>query len=256
MDIKDRNSDFREADRKYAELARKRDAGDISAEEFDAERKRLMVLDKQGRWWAKSSSTGEWNYHDGKAWVKGVPPGYEPQSDAAPAKEIPERRTQPERTQAPSSEGQAREVADEGGRSRVLRWNPILLLALLLFILIGGTTYALTRGTSEPGGDIAVPDLVGASSIEEARSIVGGDFEIVEADGVESQEPIGAVVDQDPAPGESVGEGSTISVNVSKGVDVPDIEGERRDEAAQVLEDAGFEVEEETEESSEEDEGL
>ena len=58
MAFRDRNLSFEEADRRYAELVRKRQSGSINEREFDTERKRLMVLDKQGRWWAKSAATG------------------------------------------------------------------------------------------------------------------------------------------------------------------------------------------------------
>ena len=77
MDFRGREEKFREADQRYAELKRQLDAGSISAEEFEAERQRLMVLN-EGHWWAKSRETGEWHYHDGSAWVRGTPPGYQP----------------------------------------------------------------------------------------------------------------------------------------------------------------------------------
>jgi hypothetical protein len=79
MNFRERGISFREADRRYAELKRQLDAGTISSEEFDAYRRQLMVQDDQGRWWAKSRKTGEWNYHDGSAWVPGIPPGYQSQ---------------------------------------------------------------------------------------------------------------------------------------------------------------------------------
>ena len=78
MDYREREIDFREADRRYAELKDQLDAGTLSTEEFDAQRRRLMVQDDEGRWWAKSRKTGEWNYHDGSAWHPGIPPGYQP----------------------------------------------------------------------------------------------------------------------------------------------------------------------------------
>jgi hypothetical protein len=80
MDFK-QETDFRDADRRYADLERQRDAGGISEEEFEAQRQRLMVLDGEGRWWSKSSGGGEWHYHDGNAWVRGTPPVYR---EAAP----------------------------------------------------------------------------------------------------------------------------------------------------------------------------
>jgi hypothetical protein len=81
---------FREADRRFVETKRRFDAGSISGEEFDARRRRLMVRDDEGRWWAKSRKSGEWNYHDGSAWVRGIPPGHQP-PPAAPAESAPDR---------------------------------------------------------------------------------------------------------------------------------------------------------------------
>lgn len=259
MDFKERKMDFQEADRRYAELARRHEDGSINDEEFDAERKRLMVLDKQGRWWAKSGTTGEWKYHDGKAWMPGVPPGYQPQPGEASAEDTPERESQPEKTEPSLPESQAREVVDGGGRRRSRMLLLLIPAFLLLLLLIGGVAYVLSRGTDgtdgTSDGGVAVPDLVGASSVEEAQKTAGGDFEVAEGDGVESREPIGAVVEQDPKSGDHAGKGSTISVNVSKGVSVPDVEGNGRDEAVQTLEEKGLKVNEKTEESSADDEG-
>jgi beta-lactam-binding protein with PASTA domain len=44
--------------------------------------------------------------------------------------------------------------------------------------------------------------------------------------------------------------GSTISVSVSKGANLPDVRGETRDEAVRTLEKAGFKVKEESAEST------
>ena len=165
-------------------------------------------------------------------------PSSQPASSPPPASPVGESTSDP----PPPA---ARE--DDGPRWR-WRWMPILSLLLLLLALLGGTSYALIRGTTTE--DVVVPDLVSASSVAEAQRMAGGNFEVVEGDGEESQEPIGTVVDQDPAAGEMASEGSTISVEVSRGVNLPDVRGETRDEAVRILEDAGFEVEEASEESS------
>jgi hypothetical protein len=82
MDFGVPKPDFAEADRRYAELERLHEDGDITKEEFDEQLQRSMVQDENGRWWAKSRETGEWHYHDGSAWIPGTPPGYqEPISD-------------------------------------------------------------------------------------------------------------------------------------------------------------------------------
>src|SRR3954471_1597614 len=57
---------------------RQLDAGTIGEEEFDAQRKKLMVQDDVERWWVRSRKSGEWRYHDGRSWVRGTPPGYAP----------------------------------------------------------------------------------------------------------------------------------------------------------------------------------
>jgi hypothetical protein len=94
MDFRGREVDFQEADRRYAELEQQRDAGSIGDEEFDEQRQRLMVRDKEGRWWAKLGESGEWHYRDGGTWVRGTPPGYrqatpEPTTDGTPAQTPP-----------------------------------------------------------------------------------------------------------------------------------------------------------------------
>jgi hypothetical protein len=78
MNLEEHGMDFREADRRYAELKRRLDAGSISAKEFDAQRLRLMVKDDEGRWWAKGRKEGEWSYRTEDGWVRGTPPGYQP----------------------------------------------------------------------------------------------------------------------------------------------------------------------------------
>src|SRR5215211_3069084 len=74
MDFRGPERSFEEADRRYAELKRLHEAGEITEEEFDEHLKRSMVQDEGGRWWSKSRQSGEWHYHDGNAWVPGTPP--------------------------------------------------------------------------------------------------------------------------------------------------------------------------------------
>ena len=251
MDFIEREIDFEEADRRYAELKRQLDAGSISTEEFDAQRKQLMVQDDKGRWWAKGREGGDWYYRGEAGWVKGIPSDYQPppqttSPDSTPASD---RNGGLGQTRAATPPLAAREIYK---RLRKLPWVPILLPLLLLLVLLGGVAYALTRGTNE---NVEVPDLVGASSVEEAQRMAGGNLEVVRGNSVESRKPIGTVVEQDPAAGETAGEGSTISVDVSTGVNVPDVRGETPEEAVRTLEGLGLEVEEETEESSAENEG-
>src|SRR5215217_2517451 len=74
MDFREPERSFEEADRRYAELKRLHEAGEITEEEFHEHLKRSMVQDEGGRWWSKSRKSGEWHYNDGNAWVPGTPP--------------------------------------------------------------------------------------------------------------------------------------------------------------------------------------
>src|SRR5215217_7522412 len=131
----------------------------------------------------------------------------------------------------------------------------LLLLPLLLTLLLAGTAYALIGGTNEHA--VGVADLVDASSVGKPQGVAGGNVEASQDTGVESQEPQGPVVEQDPPAGETADEGSIISsVDDSKGANLPDVRGKARDEAVRLLERAGFEVKEETEESTAANEGY
>jgi beta-lactam-binding protein with PASTA domain/class 3 adenylate cyclase/tRNA A-37 threonylcarbamoyl transferase component Bud32 len=145
--------------------------------------------------------------------------------------------------------------AREGDERRRWRWMPIPLI-LLLLALLAGATYAVGPWRSAP--EVVVPDLVGASSIEEAREMAGDRFEVVEGDRVESREAVGTIVAQNPYAGEAAEEGSEISVDVvgTRIANLPDVEGKTREEAERILKEAGFEVKVKTAESSTEDENT
>jgi len=144
-----------------------------------------------------------------------------------------------------------------GGPKRVRRQGrPWILFLLLLILLLGGLAYALLT----LGPPRTVPDLQNAASIREAEQIAAqaGDFEVVEGARQDSEEPEGAIISQTPAAGESLREGSKIYVIVSgrQVAEVPDVGNRTSKEATQTLEEAGFEVEEETGESSESYQGY
>lgn len=99
------------------------------------------------------------------------------------------------------------------------------------------------------------PDLVEVSSIEEAQGIADEDFEVIEGERVESKEPIGAVVGQDLEAGETVRRGSTIYVDISDGISIPDLAGQTEDEAEQSIGE-DFEIDAESEEVSDKPKGT
>ncbi len=142
------------------------------------------------------------------------------------------------------------------GKRRRRRSPLPILLVLLILALVGGLAYAIPQLAAE---DIEVPDLVGYASVEEAQARVGGDFKVeVEDDNMESTEAVGTIVDQSPQAGRTANQGSTIYVDISgtQIAELPDVEGKAREEATQTLEEAGFEVQEDTDESTAGNEGY
>jgi serine/threonine protein kinase/beta-lactam-binding protein with PASTA domain len=140
----------------------------------------------------------------------------------------------------------------DGKRRRRQSWRVIPLI-FLLFALLGAFAYAFAQGMMTP--KVKVPNLVGYSSIEEAQNKAGDKFELVKRKGVQSKEPVGTIVGQDPKAGTEATEGSKISVDVAETqvTELPDVKGKTREEAEQTLEDAGFKVEAKTKESSEQE---
>ncbi len=160
MEFREREgTTFDEAERRYSELERRYDAGQIDEEQFDAERQRLLVVDDEGKWWAKSWETGQWHYHDGGgAWIEATPPihhrrvGYEdpPVRTEQDLPEQPKRRPTAPRT---------------GSRSRLLIGLGVLGAVIVVVGLIAVLAYSLS---GEETAEEAEPETADFS-----ESIVG-----------------------------------------------------------------------------------
>jgi hypothetical protein len=138
--------DFQEADRRYAEIKRRHEAGTLTDEEYDEQLKQLMVQDQEDRWWSKSRKTGEWHYYDGTAWIKDTPPGYEPPQAAPQAPSSPRGEASTTPAQAPTSP-----------RTKLLRWLvPLVLVGLVIIVVAiasntgGNSDYAGGGGSATP----------------------------------------------------------------------------------------------------------
>jgi hypothetical protein len=145
VEFKVREMGFQEADRRYAELTRQRDAGSISDEEFDAQRRQLMVQDDEGRRWAKIGKSGEWHYRDGGAWVRDTPPGYQ--------EATPEPTTDGSPSQTPSSSHPEDLENGEDGRRKIPLWIPVAGLGgitLLGIVLVFWVFVPYLRGEPAP----------------------------------------------------------------------------------------------------------
>jgi serine/threonine-protein kinase len=129
---------------------------------------------------------------------------------------------------------------------------------LALLGLLAWAGYALLGNQPQEGPKaamISVPSLIGRD-VDAAEDEFGDDFKIETTAEVEGERPEGTIVSQNPEDGEAR-EGSTISVRVvgTQVADVPDVVGEGRNAAENVLKDAGFEVSTDEQESSFENEG-
>jgi serine/threonine-protein kinase len=91
---------------------------------------------------------------------------------------------------------------------------------------------------------VEVPNVVGKPFAQASSELQARSFRVARND-VDSDQPKGIVVGQDPEAGDSARRGSTVTVAVSRGpqtVDVPSVEGVGRDEAIAALEERGFVV--------------
>ncbi|MBY8876552.1 Stk1 family PASTA domain-containing Ser/Thr kinase [Actinacidiphila acidipaludis] len=107
-----------------------------------------------------------------------------------------------------------------------------------------GTPVAITVSRGEP---VEVPDVVGQSVTDAQQALEEAGLKVVLAPGkVYSDEADkDTVAVESPDAGAQAGTGDTVTITVSKGqqmVDVPDVKGKHRDEAKQILQDAGFDV--------------
>ncbi len=172
MDFRVRELSFQEADRRYAELTRQRDDGSISDEEFDAQRRRLMVQDDEGRRWSKIGKSGEWHYRDGGGWVRDTPPGYQ--------EAIPEPTTDASPSQTPLSPHPKDAENGEYGRRKMPLWGPVGGLGgttLVGIVLVFWVLVPYLRGEPAPGKQGET------MSVKQSESAPGRQGESAPADG-------------------------------------------------------------------------
>ncbi|MDH4208430.1 MAG: tetratricopeptide repeat protein, partial [Anaerolineae bacterium] len=66
--------DFAEVENRFRALRKQLDSGEIGEQEFEAELRRLQVLDPEGRYWMIGAQSGLWYFYDGEKWVQAEPP--------------------------------------------------------------------------------------------------------------------------------------------------------------------------------------
>lgn len=146
--------EFREVDRRYAELNRQYANGDLSDEAFDTQLVQMMVQDDKDRWWAKSRETGDWHYYDGSAWVRGTPS--EPPAREPPPAQLPVQS--PQATPPP-----VQNSGQRGGRAR----RPVIIgvLSAVATLVVLVVVIALLGSGST---DFVIRDRLGSEQVNEA----------------------------------------------------------------------------------------
>jgi eukaryotic-like serine/threonine-protein kinase len=117
-----------------------------------------------------------------------------------------------------------------------------------------GTAVDLVVSLGKP--EVQVPYVVGQPRLAARDALRAAGLKVAFTE-VESDEPKGQVISTDPAAGQSVAEGTTITLSVSDGPEtVPDVRGRKQGDAPRVLQQAGFQVEVRTDAASTEPKGT
>jgi serine/threonine-protein kinase len=139
---------------------------------------------------------------------------------------------------------------EEASRRRRWRW---VIAGLLLAALVGLGAWALTRPEQ-----VVVPSVLNQAEEEATAELEEEGFE-VETTSTRSDLRSGRVLEQSPRPGEEADEGSTVLLTISQGpgtAKVPDVAGRPERQAVRKLRKVGFEVDSETQTSSDVEPGL
>ncbi|MDT0306999.1 Stk1 family PASTA domain-containing Ser/Thr kinase [Streptomyces sp. DSM 44917] len=148
---------------------------------------------------------------------------------------------------------------DRGRRNR--NTSTVLLVIAGVLVLIGAIFIGRALFASDPPSDpLTVPeDIVGQTEEEATRTLRNAGFNPAVGDPRSCEEEEGTVCTTDPEPGSDVERGATVTLFLSTGpeeTEVPDVVGDDYEDAERELEEAGFEVDRETEATSEEDPGT
>jgi beta-lactam-binding protein with PASTA domain/predicted Ser/Thr protein kinase len=135
------------------------------------------------------------------------------------------------------------------------RSGAFLAALIVLLALLAGMLFLLARALGLGADDapaatlVEVPSVVGEPVAEATTTLEALGFRVETSSEANDDQPEGTVFDQDPARGEKVEEGSTVSLKVSAGaqaIPVPDVIGSQVADARRLLSGAGFLVREES----------
>ena len=150
-----------------------------------------------------------------------------------------------------------REDKRKGSSKSRKKKKRILIIAIAAAVVIVGVIVVLALTS---GKEIQAPDFTGKTMQEAEAMATEYDIKVSMGDEVISEDvDKGLIVSQDPAAGETIKTGDTITVNVSKGLgdgSVPDLTGKDKSDASDILEAAGFKLGEVSTEASAKPEGT
>lgn len=161
MDFRAREGSFEEAERRYGELVRRREVGEVSDEDFREEQHGIMARDHDGYWWARLGDAGEWYRREGGEWLPGTPPGYG-EGQIAGSAGLHNSDSEPE---------------DKHGKLPI--WIPVTGLigvALIALVLIGWALVPHLREQSWfPGGGESAERAEGSGGEQPGERVVTGE---------------------------------------------------------------------------------
>ncbi len=149
----------------------------------------------------------------------------------------------------------------KGGKKRPMdkKKKMIIIIAAVVAAIVLGLVVAFAAGAFG-GTEIEAPDFKNMTFEEAQEAAAGYDIKVKKGDEVVSEDvEKGKIVSQDPEAGTKIRTGSTVTVNISKGLgdgDVPNLVGKNRDELADYLQAAGFTLGEVKSQASEEASGT
>ncbi|MEW2074977.1 Stk1 family PASTA domain-containing Ser/Thr kinase [Streptomyces sp. NPDC013433] len=134
--------------------------------------------------------------------------------------------------------------------------STILLVVAGVLVLIGAILigrWAISGGGGVGNDKVATPNFVGETKADAEQQAINGDVKLTFEEKPCENQSKGKICSQDPTAGTKVDKDSTVNLVVSTGapkVEVPDVEGLSFDDAEEALKEKGFEVEQQTEEST------
>lgn len=119
---------------------------------------------------------------------------------------------------------------------------PVGVAVAVVAVLAAAAAAVFTGGS---GATVAVPSVVGRDSNDAAKRATSAGLEMTVVERRRSDDPAGIIIEQNPPPGDFLGEGGEIEVVVSRGpppVPLPEVAGKPVAEAQALLQQAGFVV--------------